>query len=1060
MALYTYPSNKLEYLVEIFAKLLRYNQENKNIFDKNNILVGSRGMQHWLSMELADKNSITMNYNFDMVNSFIVNTCSTIATTENSKQAYAKDVLTWRIYKIISSTEFIAKSINTSLNNYWVNKECKSTLKCYQLSNKISEVFSKYIKYRPQWLCAWQENKNITIDNNDILKEDELWQMNLWQELVNQEPHTPISTQKRALSHLQNYVDKLPQDIYIFGINAISPQNLKFIFELSKYINIHILYIDPCKEFWFDLNKDKVSNWLGNEDFEQQPLLANLGQQGKEFFNQILENDKKHEITVFEDFKLHLSSESKSSQQTNSMLQSVQRNLLLLDTAKYHHKDNSISINSCHSSMREVQVLHDNLLDMFADDENLKPKDILVMCPNIEDYAPYIDSIFTPEYFIKDDNKIPCSIADRTLKDSDSLITSFLDILELPDSNFEVTKILDFLSVPAIQRKFNIDKQKLETIIYWLRESCIHRELGDSGKTYSWQWGLNKLLLGFCISDSNEIINQDTLMTMPNINGKEIIELGVVYELLEILQKFSYELKEPKTILEWQTNLQQNIELIFEMNSDDELAKKNIHKVISKFVEDTKNANLDNTHKIDLSVMRYSLRCAFSQPEINNHFLTGKVTFCSMTPMRCIPFKVIAMLGLNSGQFPRVDTPLSFDIMSKTPRQKGDTTAKDNDRYLFLETLVSARKRLYLSYIGKSVRNNAEQEASLILKELISYLKVYDFDDKQDIFQYPLHPFSQKCYNNDNYRSYDKHWLNLIGQEAALFSDKIASTNDKKLSKNISVNELVKIFDDPLKAYAQASLKLYFDNDEEQISDSEPFDVPNLIKHQLKRDTFQVLLDDKNIDEIKTYNKLTGKLPISPLSDETIDEESQSIADFIAKYNLDKCKSKSLNIEISEHSLSTVVKVDNENNLIISSISHPKKKDKLELYLNTLMMIVNDEESLQSEFIYLKDKNKEGQIINIEMSKDDAQTELTCYLQQANKLLNTPYLSHIDLADIVYTEKDIEVKWSKAISVSKYNLLALESNEYFNLFYPDSATSEKFDDLDGLYSRLYEEFKK
>lgn len=141
------------------------------------------------------------------------------------------------------------------------------------------------------------------------------------------------------------------------------------------------------------------------------------------------------------------------------------------------------------------------------------------------------------------------------------MISSFIDLLQLPDSSFEVTKILEFLSVPAIQRKFAIENSDIETIEYWLRETCVHRNLGNTNKTYSWQWGLNRLLLGFCISDKHEIVNDNTLMTVPSIKGKEITELGAVYELLELLNDFAEDLEEPRTVEQWQELFVKNIKL-------------------------------------------------------------------------------------------------------------------------------------------------------------------------------------------------------------------------------------------------------------------------------------------------------------------------------------------------------------------------------------------------------------------------------------------------------------------------------------------------------------------
>lgn len=494
------------------------------------------------------------------------------------------------------------------------------------------------------------------------------------------------------------------------------------------------------------------------------------------------------------------------------------------------------------------------------------------------------------------DKKLPCSIADRTLLDSEPLTASFIELLQLPESNFEVNKILDYLAVPAIQQKFKITDEQLETISYWLKESCIHH--GNNGQTFSWSWGLKRLMLGFSYSDSNHIID-DKLMTISVIEGSEIVELGGLYELLELLEKYSQELLKPRSLEAWQDYLLEMFDDVFDVTSDEQYIAKKIKDIIVKTVTTAKDVLL--AEEIDLYTIRYCLISQLSEPIINNHFLNGKVTFCSMTPMRNVPFRVIAMLGLNNGKFPRQESAISFDLMARLGRVKGDRTKRDDDRYLFLEAITSARDYLYLSYIGRSVKTNIEQQPSLILKELTSYLDLNYGWEKVDIKEYPLHPFSSKCYA-DEYRSYDEAWLSLLQSKPKVFYDSTKTTppclrnsplheakgncisshtreggyldsNETnlrdshlrgngdslsvapKLPQQLSISKLVKIFDDPIKAYTNYGLELYLEDDFEELEDSEPFDINSLDKHKFKQDLLNTLENEK--DKELTIKKLS-----------------------------------------------------------------------------------------------------------------------------------------------------------------------------------------------------------
>ena len=1147
MSLYTYPSNKLEYLVRVLSKLL--DLEEKDLFTPTQLIVGSRGMQHWLSMQLAETRNIAMNLKYDMINGYILDICYELTNKYEYKKAYTKDILTWRVFKHLDDID------NDKLKEYYKN----SDLKKYQLSAKIAEVFSKYLAYRTDWLEAWEQNKLLNPAREEV---DELWQMQLWQRLVTEVPATPHKIQAQALKllnkeSLKNI--KVPNSIYIFGINSISKKNLNFIFALAKHIDVNILYINPCSEYWYDLKKDKVSAWLDNDDYEIQPLLANLGQQGKEFFNELLDNEEKNELEVFEKFDKDYLNFEKLEDNNQSQLVSLQRNLLELNCQNYaQQKDTSITINSCHSPLREVQVLHDRLLDMIKDNPDIKPRDILVMCPNIEDYSPYIDSVFSR---YAEDKKLPCSIADRTLLDSEPLAASFIELLQLPERDFEVNKILDYLSVPAIQHKFKISNEQLETIRYWLKEACIHHS--NNGERFSWSWGLKRLMLGFSYSDDNYIVDLklprqsatatpscqrgidmdfqelDQLTTIPIIEGSEVAELGGLYELLELLAVYSEELLETRSLEDWHSYLLEMFDNVFDITQEEQYIAKKIKDIIARTIETAKEISADIL--IDLYTIRYCLISQLSEPIINNYFLNGKVTFCSMTPMRSIPFKVVAMLGLNNGKFPRQESAISFDLMSKLGRRACDRTKRDDDRYLFLEAILSARDYLYFSYLGRSVKTNVEQQPSLVLKELISYLRAnYNWQD-EDIKEYPLHAFSPKCYSEE-YRSYDNAWLKLLQAEPKPFynfcnklpsqsatatpsyqrgidseygSDILKQVQDDslillddqnkkqnshsgldpesmnegshtreggylanneislrdshlrenensfnintKLPQSLTVSKLVKIFENPIKAYANYSLDLYLEDNFEELEDSEPFDIGGLQKHSLKQELFDVLKENKDTSLTRKTAKLSGKFPESVLTDYEINLEVENIQKLLDSMDLASYENKYFQKEILGLELETNCYI-NDNQILIYTTSTFSIKHKFELYLTALLVAYHEQKDIYAIYHYL-DKNKKTDPFKLpQILYANAKEKLEHYVRNAMQIVDQSKLVYLSLAEALYDPKNDNDKkkksaWFGVIESSQYNFNALEDDRYFKLFYNEFP---KIEDFEG--EEIYRDF--
>lgn len=1047
MSLHTYPSNRVEYLVYVLNALIK--TEQKPIFQPTQLIVGNRGMQRWLSIELAQLSDakIAMNIDCQMLNGFLLDIAYRITDKASCKDDYSPDVMTWRIYRHLDALN------QPALVGYYQD----SPLKKYQLSAKISAVFAKYINHRPEWLILWAQGQSIPNDApSDIEKPEhdaEQWQRQLWQMLCQEKPDTPYTIEQEAIRRLTKSSLKalgITDHIYLFGINTTSQHNLDFLFELAKHIEVHILYVNPCCEFWHDVIPEKYNRWLIEDDGHGNRLLANLGQQGKAFIKQLhLQSEDRaqaktlniSETPIYQDITAQI--QKRASSHLNE-LEAVQASILEL-TSRTHEKsrDDTISIHACHSPLREVQVLHDRLLDIIKENPEIKPRDILVMCPNIETYVPYIDSVFNISTYEQTAGKLPCSIADRSLYDSEPLIAGFIELLTLPDSNFEVTQILDYLNIPAIQRKFEISSEQLDVIHYWLKEACIHHS--NQGQTFSWSWGLKRLMMGFGHGDQEAILN-DELLTVPVVEGSEIVELGGLYLLLDKLDQYTTALKQSRTIEQWQAFFHTMIDDFFAPTKDEQPIADRINTVIGKIVKPTKVATFEGV--VDMPTIRYCLRSELSQPLNNYRFLEGRVTFCSMAPMRNLPFKVIAMLGLNEGDFPRKETLSSFDLMRYQPRKPLDRSQRDDDRYLFLEAILSARQYLYLSYIGNSIVSNKPQESSLLLKELIGYLvKYHGWDEKKDIHRYPLHPFSERCYTSP-YQSYDQGWLKLIDAQPKPFYDLQSIDTDRTqwtLPELLTIQKWVNIFNDPLKAYANYALELYLDDHETELEDSEPFDINGLVKHEVKSNIFNDLIQDNPTEATERKARLSGKVPDSCITDTELTGIKESVDALLEsaqiKGMVQQCCKLAVPINDQEIYLETSCYL-NGDQIVMVEVGKGKIKHQFILYLTALVFAHAHQKSYQAE-MWVIENDEPKKYLSCEVSPTDALVKLTQALQASIQMINQPMLSHLALAEVIQNGKD----W-RSVIYNDYGFDQLSANPYFKLFYPEDPEPQDFQDND------------
>ena len=573
--------------------------------------------------------------------------------------------------------------------------------------------------------------------------------------------------------------------------------------------------------------------------------------------------------------------------------------------------DDSITITSCHSAFREVQALHDWLLHQLNHDSELTPKDILVMCPQIEDYAPYVNAVFTRGWQdISDDvPPLPCSIADRSAKDSDPIVGAFVDMLSFPDSRFHVSSVIGLLRVPSIANKFGLNHDDIARVSQWLEQASVHWGLSQAHKqsvlnanasgAFTWQQGLSRLIKGFAYSDT-ETLYQNSL-TIPSVEGLDGQLLGQLMLFIEQLQLMAAELAKTRTATAWQIYLTDVIENVF--NFDNEQSETVLLNAIANLTEFTSEANYQT--EISLAVVKEFLTHHFSIPDPGRQFMVGQVTFCSMLPMRSIPFKIIAVLGLNDGQYPRQRQPLAFDLMSMTPAKLGDRSRRGDDRYLFLEAIISARQSLYLSYQGRNVSNNKKKEPSIVLQEFMDYLEHgYGWQchdgEGDSIRQMPLQPFAVKNYQG-KWAGFDANWLNLSGHDLAVGDQdqngKVLDTNVAKpvvkpkndqLAENnaeieISLEQLIRFYVHPSRWYAQKMLNLTFEETEARLADAETFTYDRLASYQLKQDMLASMLEvdaseeilEKDLILIKAHAKLTGHFADAPITEQLFDKWQQ-----------------------------------------------------------------------------------------------------------------------------------------------------------------------------------------
>ncbi|MBT0728354.1 exodeoxyribonuclease V subunit gamma [Rosenbergiella australiborealis] len=913
-------SNRLDLLKDLVTSIME-NDPLPDPLAQEVVLVQSPGMAQWLQMALAQgfQSRIAANILFPLPATFIWQMFVAVLPGIPAESAFTKSAMSWKLMHLLpllrDNPEFEVLSDYLSQDS--------DQRKLYQLSAQVADLFDHYLVYRPEWLALWQRGELIP-----ELGSAQIWQAPLWQALVRYTAEIGQPEWHRANLYqrfIQRLADEdlqatLPRRVFICGISSLPPIYLQALEALGRHIDIHLLFTNPCQEYWGDIQdraflarlltrRRKVyalnqRRWqetgeqrglfktpdlvetLFSAEGEQalpNPLLASWGRQGRDNLYLLAQmesvNDEVHAFVESEPTNL-------LSQLQHDILTLEDYSVVGLNTQQFatsHTKrqlavdDHSITINSCHNAQREVEVLRDYLLTLLDNDPDLSPRDIIVMVADIDIYAPYIQAVFSR---VSNHDSLPFSISDRSASHAHPVIHAFIQLLLLPDSRFTSEQVLALLEVPALAERFAISETQLQRLRLWVEESGIRWGLDDESAAtlalpvtgqHTWQFGIQRMLLGYAMDSTAG----DWQGILPYDESAGLMgELaGQLAEFLSALTEWRERLTQSYTLEEWLPYCRQLTERFFIGDAESQAALEVIHEQWRKMIQEGIDSRY--TQAIPMTLLRDELRGRLEQQRISQRFLAGQVNFCTLMPMRSIPFKVVCLLGMNDGVYPRTLQPSGFDLMPKQPR-KGDRNRRDDDRYLFLEALVSAQHYFYISYVGCSIQDNQPRLASVLVTELLEYIgqsfclpgdEACNVDESAQhvqqhlVRQQPRTPFAVENFTDDNpWHSFSQQWVAAANRAGTPPLD-FAQTLSAYTPDEVSINTLASFWRHPIRAWFTRRLGIYFQREAVGLPESEPFVQDNLTRYQLNQRLLNCLIEQQSPEQLYRHFRLAGQLP-------------------------------------------------------------------------------------------------------------------------------------------------------------------------------------------------------
>lgn len=692
-------------------------------FTGEEIIVPSAAMRRRVELAAADRFGICSNVRFSFLAQWLWRQIGHVVEVSEISP-FSSSVLTWRVLAIFEEKAFVAG--HPPLAGYLGNAD---DVMRYELAASTATLLEHYLTYRPGWLAAWLAGKSANITGLDAARqEDERWQAALWRRIAHdlgtdsRHPSVVFFDAMKEMGPDAPARAGLPAAAHVFCLPTTPPLYLDILNRLAQWIDLRLYVLNPCREYWFEIVDARRLSYLAAKhraDHHEigNRLLASWGRQTQAHIDLLLQNDS---AAVVDDADF-------ARAENTTLLAQVQNAILdLTDPVRgsipLADDDRSIEVHVCHSATRELEVLQDQLLAVFAAEHPPRPSDILVVTPDLEAAAPLIDAVFgnAPKA-----RHIPYAITGRPASVLNPCAQALLTVLTVATSRFQASAVFELLQQPIIARRFAIGGADLDAIHAWIGESGIrwgidgrHRsELGlPAVGRHSFNDGLDRLFLGYALPATSAAPLNGRLAA-GDAEGSGALALGSFRQFFHQLERLHDELADPKSPAAWHQTLLDVIDSFIDPVGDEIDDQRETVAAIHDLCANMARGGM--TQALELDVVRTALQALLDDPT-HGGMPGGAVTFAAVSSLRNLPYRFVCVLGLNDGAFPSTQQAREFDLLARDP-QRGDRQRRTDERNVFLDLLLAARERLYLSYTGRSVRDNAPLPPSVLVAELLDY---------------------------------------------------------------------------------------------------------------------------------------------------------------------------------------------------------------------------------------------------------------------------------------------------------------------------------------------------
>jgi len=777
-----YRSNRIEALAEILIELLQNpEQRPSDPMEVIEVVVGSSGLARWLRHRIATKVGVCAQMDFPFPAQFIQRQLSHILSEPKAASAdpWSQEAISLAILEAIGSEALK----NTPLGRIQTGPEEPVTAQDLSTASEVARVFDRYGVYRPALIRSWC---GLPEHDPPTLPSQLQWQAEVWQSLTNKLDSTQHFATRiaRAKAILQGGDVDLKGPIRVFGFSSLPPAWLEFLWDVAQVIDVHLFALCPSIEGWNRLHAhsadaarlrkvDRERELSGQLNLDSiHPLHESLGRSARDT-QLVLESLDGYHLGVVVD-------ETLNEVDSASALHTLQADILQCrhpeggdQRSELSPDDRSIQFHACHGPARQVEVIRDVILDLLDRHDDLEPRDIVIMTPEITTYAPLLEGSFGRGQWTKGAGaspwgesgtpRIPVEIADLSVRRTNPVADALLRVLDVAAHRLTASAALDLIALEPVATRFGFGPEDSGTLREIVSECEIRWGLDENDRAQSgytpdeqntFAFGLDRLAMGVVMADEGDAVHlteDDTSITP--WDGAEPAEtlslLGKFFEFCDVLGEEVRGLRQSRPLEDWLAQLltpeKGTIDRLTRTEGVSQWLTQRVRTELTSLAEQSQTAG--SQRALQLDAVQALLEGRFDVPSAVTREHTGSTTCCAMKPMRSVPYRVVCLLGMDEGTFPRQGSLPGFDWTGLSPRA-GDRIPRDEDRLMLLEAILSARSHMVVTYTGKNVRTNETCQPCAPITELRdvidrTFQTIHGDSAAQSLTrEHPLHAFN------------------------------------------------------------------------------------------------------------------------------------------------------------------------------------------------------------------------------------------------------------------------------------------------------------------------------